>query len=1267
MEKIVNFIKKRPLLVVLWIVLTVISVGMIKPDFYLVGWDNYSSYFNIKNSFFRTLFATWREYRGLGVPSDAEVTDVFRIFLQMVLSIFVKEELLDQLYFVFSLWAGVLAVYSLARLLFKDTNKKESDKWLDTIGFISVFFYLFNMNTLSVFYSPMIPFVNRFWGLPALLWSMINWDKKKTKGNIVIVLLVVFFSSGSYITPTVMITNLMALFMFGLFYFGLKKTLMYETMYVLLNAFWLLPFINYVLEKSAIVPLARTFVEINESMLNKPDSFFSLGRQSILWPSFLEMTFPSLSGQPYWIHPILGLLRTQVWKYGLYLFPLVYVLGSVVVLTKMKKNKKLLWLVAWIFIFLFLSVKGYGPIGFLYTFLEKNIPFFEMIFRIGDTKFHSYISLGGSLLAGLMVVKLLTWFKGKLGWVVKGGIVMVVVLYGYLFQAYFTGQFIGFYCYNRIPEAHKEIANIINSDKGDGRVLHLPMSAWHEYWRSFSWGYIGSAWYNFLLSHPYIDKTFEPASMENSYLDSQIIKVINKFDEASEDEKYLSAIDFFRLLNKVGVNYLVADETIQSTVEARNMVYTAPLYSKRVMDIAEYMKKVGLVELIGSYDVNLEKEVFPYYKKLYPVSLIGYEDSLPDNQSVKLYKLGSSKMFENISRVEIVDRSIDELLETDLIFDDTNLIQTEDEVGAIYPFKNQDFQVELNGNEIRLKSESDKSGQYKVLLNNRQVSRQLVSIKARLTGNELSIEVFDDYLPNIGSKEYKKEISQINFVLNSAIENYWLTFGDESIPLEDLEINKELWLGDFMVDPGEIGVSLWQKNDSVNLVLGEIEKNVVVGNIAVVGDETMGRFRVRLDSEVTTNEREARDGIEKEILTKGVLPYGVDVCIYQGESGQCLNRTKQYKLKGSKGEIFEVDLNSSLVKGLDGEVIIRPMIFDGLINHFQVRQVTFNRYKKVDSNLIYLNFEDIEEGIDVEGELVIDLPRLETKYSYSFNGAKNMIDMPGAKCSQDNFRSIRSIDGGLVSYIDYCDVYYSGNFLLNGRMPYLFASNMWVDSGQQPVMELDRKEGIAFKERLGLYQGLDYFRDESIGQDLNNINYKTVSRLFEPDQLDVNGISEAAIKVFQSTHNRGLMALGDMVMMEYPRSWYEVKLEPTNISQKYVGVRVMSYEKVLPSLWRLEVQGETDGLGLVRFGQGYDTQWGLYENLRQMVLGKSVARNYRCDGWANCFELNVKKDMVKNYWVLYWPEVLATMGWIVSLSTSLALVFLIKSKKAARK
>ncbi len=342
LEKIFNYFKKRPGLLILSIILLAITAVNIKPDFYLMGWDNYSSYFNLKNNIFRTFFATWREYRGLGVPSDSESTDVFRQLFFLILSPFVKQGLLDQIFSLFSFNFGVILIYLLSKKLFKGAFQNNEQK-LDLVGAFSGLFYIFNLNTLATFYFPMIMYINRFYAVPLLFYIFLNLIQEKiTWKKTALFSLLIIFSAGTYMTATIFITVLIALVIFLFLQSqNIKKSLIFILFFIILNSFWLLPFINYTINKSNVVYQAPTFIDANEIQLNKPASFYSLFKQLILYPNFFDTTVTSFNNsQTSGIHPLSNFIGSFPYNLVLYIFPLLYICGVALLLIKYKKYKK---------------------------------------------------------------------------------------------------------------------------------------------------------------------------------------------------------------------------------------------------------------------------------------------------------------------------------------------------------------------------------------------------------------------------------------------------------------------------------------------------------------------------------------------------------------------------------------------------------------------------------------------------------------------------------------------------------------------------------------------------------------------------------------------------------------------------------------------------------------------------------------------------------------------------------------------------------------
>src|SRR3989344_4163641 len=142
-----------------------IWVVSLQPGFFIIGWDNFSSYFNLPENIFRTFFATWRAYRGLGVASDSEATDVFRQLFYFLLVPLAGESLTDQVYVLAALSVGLIAMYFLARQLFflhAWSNHPDKLKRADLFAFFAAFFYLCNLTTVATFTFPMVMYTNRF-------------------------------------------------------------------------------------------------------------------------------------------------------------------------------------------------------------------------------------------------------------------------------------------------------------------------------------------------------------------------------------------------------------------------------------------------------------------------------------------------------------------------------------------------------------------------------------------------------------------------------------------------------------------------------------------------------------------------------------------------------------------------------------------------------------------------------------------------------------------------------------------------------------------------------------------------------------------------------------------------------------------------------------------------------------------------------------------------------------------------------------------------
>ena len=87
--------------------------------------------------------------------------------------------------------------------------------------------------------------------------------------------------------------------------------------------------------------------------------------------------------------------------------------------------------------------------------------------------------------------------------------------------------------------------------------------------------------------------------------------------------------------------------------------------------------------------------------------------------------------------------------------------------------------------------------------------------------------------------------------------------------------------------------------------------------------------------------------------------------------------------------------------------------------------------------------------------------------------------------------------------------------------------------------------------------------------------------------------------------------------MPLPNRWYSMSIgEKKNIQESTEAS--VQYSRILPSLWKIQMQGN----GVFKFNESYDEQWGVYANMKDVILGKEVpSKHTRCDDYFNCFTL----------------------------------------------
>ena len=744
----------------LLLILTVIILTSIKPKFFLIGWDNFSTSLNPFTNLERTLTATWRAYRGFGVASDSEVTDIFRQIFFALNSLIFPKQLLEQLYLLGSLAIGVISVYFLTKLIFQKVKIANKKLLIEISSTTAALFYLFNLYTLGTFYLPITIYVTRYAFIPAFLFLYLKllYQKQINKKAVLKFILVALLGVASFLTATVLITLLLILILILFSHKKqLKKGFFLLLLFLGLNAFWLLPFSNYIKEKSTIIPLASTFIGVNEIQLNEAPVHFSWDRLITLVPEFFYTSFtPINSGQEFPLHPLVdNYLNFSFEKIILLIMPLLALFGGLVVIIR-RKSSSLLWLPLLFFVSLFLLRKEYPPLGFIYAWLGNNLPFFKIIFRFGGAKFYPLLALSSSLLATLFLLEVFSWSSKKLSKPSASKLFLIIVSILFLFhiftfRAFFTGKFISPQMYTNIPQAYFTLAETINLEKESTRVLHLPLEK-TSYWKSYSWGYVGSTFLTFMLNKPLIDRTFEPASLENDQFHQALLNLTQNSQTLTLPYLHQRAFAFLRLFQRGNVRYIIFDKTVGKAVISRGVTYWGEYPTHDTEALLDYLEKIGQIKRIQTHRVN----IFDYYSKhpskvALPKELFKQLEKDP-YQEIILYSLLDTKpMASSDNKATLIDDKQTILLSSALFSQDQTLVQDQNLSGIIYPLATPQIPLEKKDKNFTFSLGELDSGPYQISYQNSSDKTQyLVDIYGNISDCSLSLDYYARLLPQIG-------------------------------------------------------------------------------------------------------------------------------------------------------------------------------------------------------------------------------------------------------------------------------------------------------------------------------------------------------------------------------------------------------------------------------------------------------------------------------------------------------------------------------------
>lgn len=1307
MAKLRHFIYNNKGLVLLFLIVTVIAVLNLKPNLNLAGWDNFSVSLDLWINFKRTLFSTWREYRGMGVPSDSEVADITRIIILLFLDLFFKNSVIDQILLYFLLLVGTFATYFL--YLEIDTKKYK------TGATIAALFYVFNISTLSTFFLPMIMFPYKFAFFPLIILFYFKYLTTNSPGVLFYFALISIFAGPAYLTATNFFVLLLILGIIFLFTPNKVAQLKLWLVILLANSYWLLPFTNYYFQKSQLIPLASTYVHVNEIKLNEGPEQTSWFNVLTLQPDFSNIKLNNLkTSKSISLHPTLGTLEfLQINRSKLIIYAIMYLAALGYVLVRVEK--RFFWIVANAVLFILISRKYAPPLGGLYAWLSQKLPFFEIIFRFPDTKFYQIISLCAALLIGLALSRIIPVLYNKNGHKIKlalqtlGGLIIIGAIGFYMsfYTSFFSRKFVNPLVLSKIPQAYFQVANYINADTDEFKVVHLPYEV-ETYWRPYSWGYVGSTFLSFILDKPLIEKTFIPASIANDSITTLISQNSKNYTDNVQLEK--ATAEVLAALRNSNTKYVIWDTSVQQQVPTRGKL----MWGKTDESVSKMhtilLKLVESGALVPVWELNIDlQDFYDLYDDFNSDELSAFTDA--SIESLLVYQVS-----ENAPLFEAIESAV--LTKTHALNTTSLPTVQNSNFGEFYPFKIENYALEGSSNESVRYSHLGISGTFTYLNNNPLLtiyaksgaeSYELIFKKTNINSQEAEVVKVINIDPKIiSASSYPKSeyISDWHIIPFTDLSNLRLVINQLELPLPYLQLSQEVKIGTVLTYNGNVDMKVVKEisttpidltsftttlkpdcfndktpqaydtkldiSDKLNLYVKDGSTCIITTPIKVAS--SISEVKIDLSTTIKdTQEQNIKNLVfdsntsqyqkqTREVVTSYPKLDYADLCL-MSKDFKCLNNHKSIKL--SKSGQKRIILPTTRANSTD-EINIIATFATNTSQEIRVQVDTID----------LLSFEDVlgesfsipatSELISLSG--VVNLPKILSTDSYYYDNVKDSFLINNTQC-ESGFRTTRNINNRSYVYTEDCGSGLFNNTPREKDRLYLINYQYNVLSGKQTQLNA----GTNFNKYMSLATGYPFLNT------FQSLKKNTPFELFNKNKFSTNlspleslisnaetiygyGIAPNAtseenflISVEQERGGQGLYTLQNLEIIPLPKSYFDMAFVTANPQLTFSQTEVLSFKRILPSLWQVQVSTTSDDVKdtLLAFNQEFDTQWKLLGvNIKEHVMVNGTS-----NGWiieANHFNKNGPTVL----YVFYYPELYALAGFVLTL----ALVFILLRK-----
>lgn len=811
-----NWLKRNYPLTILLLALFAVFITNFSPNTYLLGWDNRAQELSPLLNLKRYIFSVWQEYQGLGLlAGHAHASEIIHSVFITLLSIVFPLNWIRQIFIFITLLLGPLGVYFLVKKLVKYQNQF-LNKIIPLLGGL---FYLLNFSTVQTFYAPLEPFIISYAALPWLFISGLYFIAYRTKKALIFFLVVNLLAVPQAQIPTVFFVYIFALcfFLFVLILDTrsieiLKRSAKLLLITLIINSFWLLPFIYFYLTNGSVALEAKINQMSTETIFQQNKEFGTVFDVMLLKGFWFNNVDPNLKGNfIYMLAPWKDHLTPLVSAIGYLLFATILT-GFVYV----KRKAPFVLPFSALFLLAFTMLATNTPPFSWVDFLLRQIPILNEIFRFPFTKFSTLALLTYSFFFAIGIGKFYLFleksYKPKVSilYSLIGVFILLMVL---LVLPIFKGNL--FYGKEKIkiPYEYSQVFNFFKSQDPNTRIANFPQHTFWG-WNFYSWGYGGSGFLWYGIKQPILDRAFDVWSKfdENYYWEISYA-LYSKNPKLFED-----------VLNKYQINFLLIDKNVINPSSPKALF--TPETDELISSLPSIRKKASFGK-IDIYQIALRKRVDSFVfvaDKNSSVNKYNWSNFDPAYATLPNYLLGSTNSevfypFRTLfSGKSEKDREFTLTKDKDYVIFSQKLPELRNSKLNISPLFGE------NNVAVIFRSEKNPDGSF--LINAILETPQIYIDKQKVWGGQLSRSLF--LIPKDGPKQFNLAFKGDNiFVdLDKNRRNLGSTYASSEVSIVSLTSN-----GSFLADLSNEVNSLLAQPTSINLPTGRSQFEVKIPEI----------------------------------------------------------------------------------------------------------------------------------------------------------------------------------------------------------------------------------------------------------------------------------------------------------------------------------------------------------------------------------------------------------------------------------------------------